>query len=145
MATVSNFALRIPPSLMEDVKALATQDAMSVNQFLVQAAAEKVATLKARGYLAERAARATPGDLGRILAKAGNKKADITRFKGLGEMMPKVLWETTLNPRTRRMLRVEIADGLETDRIVSDLMGKDASARFHFIMDGADQAQDLDV
>lgn len=71
MATVSNFALRLPPSLMEDVKALATQDAVSVNQFLVQAAAEKVAALKARGYLVERAARATPGDLGRILAKAG--------------------------------------------------------------------------
>lgn len=71
MATVSNFALRIPLSLMEDVKALATQDAVSVNQFLVQAAAEKVASLKARGYLAERAARATPGNLGRILAKAG--------------------------------------------------------------------------
>ena len=44
MATVSNFALRIPPSLMKDVKALATQDAVSVNQFLVQAAAEKGAT-----------------------------------------------------------------------------------------------------
>ena len=71
MATVSNFALRIPPSLMEDVKALATQDAVSVNQFLVQAAAEKVATWKTRGYLAERAARVMPGDLGRILAKAG--------------------------------------------------------------------------
>ena len=56
---------------MEDVKALATQDAVSVNQFLVQAAAEKVATLKARGYLAERAARAVPGDFGRTLAKAG--------------------------------------------------------------------------
>ncbi len=71
MATVSNFALRIPASLMEDVKALAIQDAVSVNQFLVQAAAEKVAALKARGSLAERAARAVPGDLGRILAKAG--------------------------------------------------------------------------
>jgi hypothetical protein len=71
MATVSNFALRLPPSLMEDVKTLANQDAVSVNQFLVQAAAEKVATLKARGYLAERAARATPGDLGRVLAKSG--------------------------------------------------------------------------
>jgi hypothetical protein len=71
MATVSNFALRIPPSLMEDVKNLAAQDAVSVNQFLVQAAAEKVAALKARGYLAERAARAVPGDFGRILAKAG--------------------------------------------------------------------------
>jgi hypothetical protein len=71
MATTSNFALRIPPSLMEDVKALAAQDAVSVNQFLVQAAAEKVAALKARGYLAERAARAVSGDLGRLLAKAG--------------------------------------------------------------------------
>jgi len=65
------FALRIPPSLLEDVKALAARDAVSVNQFLVQAAAERVATLKARGTLAKRAARATPGDLGRILAKAG--------------------------------------------------------------------------
>ena len=71
MATTSNFALRIPPSLMEDVEALATQDAVSVNQFLVQAVAEKVAILKARGNLAERAARAMPGDLGRILGKAG--------------------------------------------------------------------------
>ena len=71
MATVSNFALRIPASLMEDVKALTAQDAVSVNQFLVQAAAEKLATLKVLGYLPKRAARAMPGDLGCILAKAG--------------------------------------------------------------------------
>jgi len=77
--------------------------------------------------------------------KTGNKKADITRFKGLGEMMPKVLWETTLDPRRRRLLRVEVKDGLETDRVISDLMGKDASARFHFIMDRAEQAEALDV
>lgn len=77
--------------------------------------------------------------------KKGNSKVEITRFKGLGEMMPKTLWETTLNPQTRRMLRVEVADGLRTDRIVSDLMGKDPSARFRFIMDRADEADDLDV
>ena len=41
---------------------------------------------------------------------AARAKIEITRFKGLGEMMPKVLWETTLNPRTRRLLRVEIVD-----------------------------------
>jgi DNA gyrase subunit B/topoisomerase-4 subunit B len=75
----------------------------------------------------------------------GNTKPEITRFKGLGEMMPKVLWETTLNPKTRRMLKVGIADALETDRIFGELMGKDASARFHFIMDRADEAADLDV
>jgi DNA gyrase subunit B/topoisomerase-4 subunit B len=72
-------------------------------------------------------------------------KPDITRFKGLGEMMPKVLWETTLNPKTRRLLRVEIQDALETDRVVNELMGKDASARFRFIMERADQAEPLDV
>jgi DNA gyrase subunit B len=75
----------------------------------------------------------------------GNAKPEITRFKGLGEMMPKVLWETTLNPRTRRMLRVSIADALETDRVIGELMGKDPSARFRFIMDRADEAEDLDV
>lgn len=77
-------------------------------------------------------------------AKA-NSKVDITRFKGLGEMMPKVLWETTLDPKTRRLLRVEIADPLETDRVMSDLMGKDPSARFRFIMEHADQAEEVDV
>ncbi len=86
-------------------------------------------------------------DRDRILAghRKGNAKPEITRFKGLGEMMPKVLWETTLNPKTRRLLRVDIADALETDRVISDLMGKDASARFHFIMDRAEEADDLDL
>src|SRR3712207_3049766 len=75
----------------------------------------------------------------------GNAQPEITRFKGLGEMMPKVLWETTLNPRTRRLLRVEIADQIVTDRVINELMGKDASARFRFIMDRAEEAQELDV
>jgi len=75
----------------------------------------------------------------------GRSNADITRFKGLGEMMPKVLWETTLNPRTRRLVRVEIADQIVTDRVINELMGKDASARFRFIMERAEDAQELDV
>jgi DNA gyrase subunit B/topoisomerase-4 subunit B len=70
---------------------------------------------------------------------------EITRFKGLGEMMPRVLWETTLNPRTRRLLKVEIADQLVTDRVINELMGKDASARFRFIMERAEEAEELDV
>jgi DNA gyrase subunit B/topoisomerase-4 subunit B len=75
----------------------------------------------------------------------GRSNAEITRFKGLGEMMPKVLWETTLNPRTRRLLRVEVADQIVTDRVINELMGKDASARFRFIMERAEDAQELDV
>ncbi|MGH9347437.1 MAG: DNA gyrase/topoisomerase IV subunit B [Vicinamibacterales bacterium] len=75
----------------------------------------------------------------------GRSRPEITRFKGLGEMMPKVLWETTLNPRTRRLLKVEIADQIVTDRVINELMGKDASARFRFIMDRAEEARELDV
>jgi DNA gyrase subunit B/topoisomerase-4 subunit B len=81
-----------------------------------------------------------------ILKRIGGRgKPEITRFKGLGEMMPKVLWETTLNPRTRRLLRVEIADQIVTDRVINELMGKDPSARFKFIMERAEEAEELDV
>jgi DNA gyrase subunit B/topoisomerase-4 subunit B len=90
---------------------------------------------------------ADDADKERILKQhaKGNSKPEITRFKGLGEMMPKVLWETTLNPKTRRLLRVEISDALATDRVINELMGKDASARFRFIMERAEEADELDV
>jgi DNA gyrase subunit B/topoisomerase-4 subunit B len=83
----------------------------------------------------------------RVLKQHGNgrSKPEITRFKGLGEMNPKVLWETTLNPKTRRLLRVDIADALKTDQVIADLMGKDAQARFDFIMQRAEDAEDLDL
>ena len=77
--------------------------------------------------------------------RKGNAKVEITRFKGLGEMMPKTLWETTLHPKTLLLLRVEIANALDTDRIVGELMGKDPSSRFRFIMENAEAAQELDV
>ncbi len=83
----------------------------------------------------------------RLLKMHGNGRGtpEITRFKGLGEMMPKVLWETTLNPRTRRLLRVDISDHIITDRVINELMGKDPSARFRFIMERAEEAVELDV
>jgi DNA gyrase subunit B/topoisomerase-4 subunit B len=83
----------------------------------------------------------------RLLKLHGNGRGnpEITRFKGLGEMMPKVLWETTLNPRTRRLLRVDISDHIVTDRVINELMGKDPSARFRFIMERAEEAEELDV
>jgi DNA gyrase subunit B/topoisomerase-4 subunit B len=86
-------------------------------------------------------------DKARILRERvkGRGTPDVTRFKGLGEMMPKVLWETTLNPKTRRLLRVAIADQLVTDRVINELMGKDASARFRFIMERAEEAAALDL
>jgi DNA gyrase subunit B/topoisomerase-4 subunit B len=73
-----------------------------------------------------------------------NARPDIMRFKGLGEMQPEELRRTTLDPATRRLLRVRIEDAAETDRVLGELMGKDVEARFKFIMDRAAEA-DLDL
>lgn len=77
----------------------------------------------------------------------GNKKSTITRFKGLGEMSPGILNETTLDPKTRTTLRVTIhkGDELETDTTISELLGKDASARYRLITEGSAEIHDLDV
>lgn len=71
-------------------------------------------------------------------------KTDISRFKGLGEMPAEDLRATTLDIRRRRALRVVIEGELETDRVLNELMGKDAQARFRFIMDRAQNAE-IDV
>jgi DNA gyrase subunit B len=73
-----------------------------------------------------------------------NARPDIMRFKGLGEMQPEDLKKTTLDPATRRLLRVTIVDAAETDRVLGELMGKDVEARFKFITERSTQA-DLDI
>jgi DNA gyrase subunit B len=81
----------------------------------------------------------------RILAKLREEReAEISRFKGLGEMPAEDLKATTLDPRQARALRVVIEDELETDRVMNELMGKDAQARFRFITERAALAE-LDV
>jgi DNA gyrase subunit B/topoisomerase-4 subunit B len=88
----------------------------------------------------------TDAEKDRIAARNGKgKEGDVTRIKGLGEMSPEQLRETTMDPRTRTLLKVLIADELETDRVVNDLMGKDPSARYRFVMESAGEADDLDV
>jgi len=83
----------------------------------------------------------------RILAEnvKGNAKPSIMRFKGLGEMSADDLKTTTLDPKHRISLRVTIVDELETDKTINDLLGKDVSARFKFIMERAGEVKDLDV
>ena len=74
-----------------------------------------------------------------------NQKPNIMRFKGLGEMTPAELKMTTLDKKRRLALKVEIDSELETDRTINDLMGKDVSARFKFIMENSAEVQALDV
>ncbi len=84
----------------------------------------------------------------KILATfAANAKYEISRFKGLGEMTAPELWETTLDPMRRRVLRIKIEGELETDRVFHDLMGKDPQARYEYIMENAPtaDAEELDL
>jgi DNA gyrase subunit B/topoisomerase-4 subunit B len=74
-----------------------------------------------------------------------NLKPEIMRFKGLGEMMPEQLKRTTLDPTRRRALRVTVPDAEEAERVLSELMGKDPSARYRFITERAREADALDV
>jgi DNA gyrase/topoisomerase IV subunit B len=76
-----------------------------------------------------------------------NAKYDIQRFKGLGEMRPSILGETTLNVRNRILLQVQINNDLDADQTFVTLMGKDPSLRYEFIMNSAAMAaiEDLDV
>lgn len=83
-----------------------------------------------------------------ILAKLrANAKPVVSRFKGLGEMDAKELAETTLDPRRRTLLQVQIESTLDTDKTLIDLLGKDPAQRAHFIMESSVFAamEDLDV
>ncbi|MBM3971890.1 MAG: type IIA DNA topoisomerase subunit B [Planctomycetes bacterium] len=74
-----------------------------------------------------------------------NRTFEISRFKGLGEMTATQLKETTLNPKTRILLRVDIESQLDADKTFTELLGKDASERYRIIMDEASQVDDLDI
>ena len=75
----------------------------------------------------------------------GKKGIQIYRFKGLGEMDAKELFETTMNPIKRKLLRIDLTDAVEAEEMFTRLMGEEVEPRRHFIEDNALNVRNLDV
>jgi len=125
--------------------------------------AKQVALLEQRGFkpehllggetpilsLVESEERKTPVnglfDLLNAIRELGRKGLEIQRYKGLGEMNPEQLWETTMNPDKRKMLKVVLEDAVRADQIFSVLMGDEVEPRRQFIEDNALNVRNLDI
>ena len=75
----------------------------------------------------------------------GGKGTEVQRYKGLGEMDAEQLWETTMNPQTRILLKVTMEDAVSADQTFSLLMGEQPELRRKFIEDNATLVADLDI
>ena len=79
------------------------------------------------------------------LKEMGRDNVNIQRYKGLGEMNPEQLWDTTMNPETRILIKVNVEDAMKADEIFNILMGDDVAPRKEFIEANAKYVKNLDI
>ena len=140
-----------PPFLIEyaqktaAVEAAEAADEAEAEPAEVEAQAETKQSKRNSKISREPVEKATARELFAYIVEQGKKDYQVQRYKGLGEMTSTQLWETTMDPERRTLLRVKLEDIAETDAIFTTLMGEDVEARRKFIEDNALDVKNLDI
>jgi DNA gyrase subunit B len=140
-----------PPFLVEYAKATAAETSADDEEPDAEGATSpgsvetKAAAKRGSKIPREPVEKQTARDLFAYIVEQGKKDYQVQRYKGLGEMTSTQLWETTMDPDRRTLLRVKLEDIAETDAIFTTLMGEDVEARRKFIEDNALDVKNLDI
>lgn len=127
-----DFELAISPDMVELKKIASTFKGIGAPPFIIEEDGNEIEVN-------------TLSEVLRYIIEQGRKSQDIQRYKGLGEMNPDQLWETTMEPVNRRMLKVRVEDGVEAENIFTVLMGDQVEPRRDFIYENALFVTNLDV